>query len=243
MEKKAISVYLAPHQDDELTNLGVDLCREVSEGKEVWCLLFTDGSSSFVREFLGNGEKCPLHPGRHVYRMDRAGFALARDREWRESLAAMGLPAERAVVPEGRAVDGSLTKEQAKELLLRFLAGKNDARVTLKTIMPVTGCRQNPDHTNLGKAAEELFREGGADGLELFFEPILTGKNCPEERDLTRVEPENGEQRKKLEKAAAAYGRWDPAHGFFAVGHHSVKGEFDAFAADPHNLKRRVEKT
>ena len=242
MDEKEAILYLAPHQDDELTNLGVDLCREVSEGKEVWCLLFTDGSSSFVREFLGNGEECPLHPGKHIFRMDRREFARARDREWRESLAAMGLPAEHAVVLDGRAVDGSLTKEQAKELLLRFLAEGGHSHVSLRTIMPVTGCRQNPDHASLGKAAEEIFRKGLADGLELFFEPILIGKNCPEERDLTRVEPADGEQRGKLMKAAAAYGRWEPENGFFAVGHHSVKDEFDAFTADPFNLKRRLER-
>ena len=64
--EKKVFVYLAPHQDDELTNLGVDICRDAAEGAEVWCLLFTDGSSSFVREFLGNGQECSLHPGKHV---------------------------------------------------------------------------------------------------------------------------------------------------------------------------------
>ncbi|MBO4406523.1 MAG: PIG-L family deacetylase, partial [Clostridia bacterium] len=77
-EKREIFVYLAPHQDDELTNLGVDLMRENAAGKEVWCLLCTDGSSSAVRRDLRDGKECPLHAGRHVYPMDRETFSRAR---------------------------------------------------------------------------------------------------------------------------------------------------------------------
>ena len=141
MEKKEALLYLAPHQDDELTNLGVDLCREAAGGKEVWCLLFTDGSSSFVRTFLANGEPCPLHEGRHVYPMDRAEFARARDREFLSSLGAMGVMPGRAVILPGRAQDGSLSKERAKELLLAFLAELPGRKITLKSVMPMRSVR------------------------------------------------------------------------------------------------------
>ena len=238
VNNRKIILYLAPHQDDELTNLGVDLCREAAAGKEIRCLLFTDGASSFVRTFLNNREECPLHPGRHVYPMDRAAFAAARDREWKKSLGALGIPEEHAVIPPGRAQDGSLTEEMAQAILLDFLAECRGAHVTLKTILPVTGCRQHPDHISLGRAAEKIYRRGLVHALELFFEPILLDRPCPEKDGLLRVEPENPEQKKRLAEAAAAYGRWDPANGFYAVGYHSVKDEFDSFTASPFNLKK-----
>ena len=239
-EKREILVYLAPHQDDELTNLGVDLLRETAAGKEVWCLLCTDGSSSAVRKDLENGKECLLHPGRHVFSMDRAAFSRARDREWRESLLALGLSSERAVIAPERAVDGELTREKAKEIVLDFLTSHPAVSVTLKTILPVKDRPQHPDHANLGLAAEDLFREGKADALELFYEPILCMERRPGEEGLIRIEPGNGEERSRILKAAAAYAKWDPEEGFFAIGYHSVKNEFDAFTADPHCLKKRM---
>ena len=238
MEKKEASVYLAPHQDDELTNLGVDLCREAAGGKEVWCLLFTDGSSSFVRTFLANREPCPLHEGRHVYPMDRAEFARARDREFLSSLGAMGVMPERAVILPGRAQDGLLSKERAKELLLAFLTALPGREITLKSVMPMRSVRQNPDHTALALAAEEVFREGKAAALEFFYEMIHEEYDVPEKEGLIRLTPSEKEKRRLL-KAARAYGTWNPEEGFFAIGYHSVKDEFDAFIQDPHALVRR----
>lgn len=235
-----IIAYFAPHQDDELNNLGVDICRECEKGHDVFCTLCTDGSSSFVRKFLGNGEECFLHPGRHVYHMERPEFAMARDREYRASCQSLGIREDRILISPDRAQDGSLSVEKAEGIIRDFLACHPQDEITVKVIMPASGCRQNPDHTNLGNAAKKLYAEGAFSHLELFFEPLLWGEPSPEKAEVERVDPENGEQRKKILKAVAAYNIWDPDKGFFAVGYHSVKDEFDAFAADPHTYRKIV---
>ena len=58
-----IIIYFAPHQDDELLSMGVDICNSIKKGKDVHVVLCTDGSSSGVKNILKNGKTCKKHSG------------------------------------------------------------------------------------------------------------------------------------------------------------------------------------
>lgn len=225
--------YFAPHQDDELTNLGVPVCRDLDDGNAVFCVLCTDGSVSGARRLIGNGEICHLHKGRHPAGFSVPDFIAARDREYIASCRAMGIPEQNILLPDGRAADGSLTAAQAKTLILAAIGGLPPGEVSVNTLAPVEGCRQNPDHAAIGAAARELFSEGRFGTLRLFYEPIHLADGLLKNVPMETLRPGNEAQKKRLLDAAACYDRWDPENGWFAVGYHSVCDEFNAYTADP----------
>lgn len=222
--------YLVPHQDDELTNFGAAICADVSAGREVFCVLCTDGGASGARRLIGNGGGCAWHGGAHLHALSREDFSRARDREFIASCGALGVKAGNIVIPERRAADGSGDKETAKAILLDLLSKRTDGRVTVKALTPLSEGRQNRDHTATGLAAEELFAEGRFDELVLFWEMILLP--APESARLTKITPAPME-RERLLKACAEYSLWDPGAGRYAVGLHSVYDEIKAFEKDP----------
>ena len=230
---KNVTFYFAPHQDDELTNLGAGIVRQLSAGDDVYVVLCTDGGASSVKRMLIDGGGCRWHGGCHHYPLDAAAFTAARDREYRESCRRMGVPADRVLISPLRSPDGGLSVEQAAKIILdalnRFCP---DGRVA--TILPVYRCHQNPDHTAIGEAALQLHRQGRIPAPALFFEQLLCGKT-PEGTGLERLDP-TPEERARLLDAAAAYRIWSPETGFYAVGYHSVADEFDAFCSDPYGL-------
>lgn len=236
MDGERVYLYFAPHQDDELSNLGADLCRCAADGRRPAVVLCTDGSASGARRLLSNGGGCAWHNGKHPTEMDKKTFIKARDDEFYESCAAMGVAPADIRIPENRAADGSLTVSHAKRLILEAAAAYPGKRVAAKTFLPVSFTDQNPDHFALGCAAITLLAEGRIDRLELFLERIHL--DCPgfPHAFAKRIEPRTAEEKERLLKAAAAYRKWAPEAGRFAVGYHSVYDELSDFAAEPYAL-------
>lgn len=222
--------YLAPHQDDELTNFGAAICADLSAGREVFCVLCTDGGASGARGLIGDGGSCAWHDGAHLNELSREEFSKARDREFIASCRALGVRDENILIPARRAADGSGDKETARAIILETLVSHPADRLGVKALMPLSGGRQNRDHTATGLAAEELFAEGRFDELTLFWEMILLP--APGDVRLTKITPAPDE-RERLLKAAEEYSLWDPDAGRYAVGLHSVYDEIKDFEKDP----------
>ena len=223
--------YFAPHQDDELTNLGVDLCHEAALGAAVHAVLCTDGSASSVKRMLCRGDGCAWHQGAHIYTLTDARFIAARDREFTDSCLALGVPGENILISPLRVPDSTLTADRASEIMRHALAGYDPALCEIRTIAPMPERGQNPDHTAVGQAALRFAR---GYRVTLFYEFLLLP---PEDVPELPVLRPSGEERAQLEAAAAAYRRWDPAQGRYAVGYHSVFDEFNDFLSDPLAVK------
>ena len=223
--------YFSPHQDDELTNLGVDLSKEVSAGSAVHVVLCTDGSASGVKRMLCRGDGCAWHAGEHRYTLDIPAFVAARDAEFTESCLALGVPEENIVVSPLRAPDSMLTADRAEAIMRQALSGYAPGDCVIKTIAPASAYRQNPDHTAVGTAALRLKGEYAVSLLwEFILRPAdLTGFTvlCPTKAELSRIK-----------KAAAGYRLWQPERGRYAVGYHSVADEFNDFLKQPICLKQ-----
>ena len=244
--------YFPPHQDDELTNFGAAILKDIAAGYDVRCVLCTDGGASSARSLIGNGEECCLHPGRHDHRLTVPEFCAARDREYKACCRELGLEEENIIISPLRGRDGALTVAQARAIILDAIRGLEPEKVTVKTLAPIPGPRsrgrivpddrdpapyetaidQNPDHTATGAAARELFKEGAFGHLVQFFESIHLDAAGNNAAGLRRITPDEV-RREKYIKAAGCYGIWDPENGFYAVGHHSVKDEFDMMTNDP----------
>ncbi len=227
-------IFFSPHQDDELLTMGVAAANiKSSHVINTHVVLCTDGSASAVFATLANEEACQLHDGLHSYRLTESQFVNARDVEFSESCAALGYRPCELHFPFVRAKDKCLSQEIARQLILSALAEVPDAKVC--TIMPLECDFQHVDHTNLGKAAMDLFEEGQIRELDLYVEPYLVdklkeaGAGIWESLHLETMAPESEEASERLDKAIAAYCRWDPDNKRYAIGRHSVKSEFTDF--------------
>ena len=230
MAKKTV-LYFAPHQDDELLTMGLDICRSVEKGWDVHVILCADGSRSYVRGLLNDGKGCGKHEGVHCYELTEEEFVAARDREFTGSCMALGVPGENIHIPENRAVDGSVTVEEAEAIMLHYLEklGKDSYVCTINS---GNGDAQHRDHKAVGKAAENLLNRGVIRELKSFVEPYLYHKIIanswilPVDPYVDKATEAEGE---KLKKAIGSYSLWDPEQQRYAVGYHSVTTEFNDF--------------
>ena len=224
-------LYFVPHQDDELLTMGIDICNSLNNRWNVHVVLCTDGSNSVVKDILCDRKTCDKHEGMHNYILTAEEFVRARDREFLESCKALGVKEENIHIPQLRYKDGELTVSDGKNIMLQFIEAAGDGCVVCTTD-PDSAKRQHPDHKALGSAAKELFEEKKIHLLKLFMEPYhVSPYTVKLGRDDATPFVIQASQRvhKILEKAARSYSRWNPEHGRYGIGFHSVTTEFDDF--------------
>ena len=78
-------VYINPHQDDETIDMGLDIIRDVKDGRKVYLILMTDGSKSKIYESL---DREFIRTNRS--RISRDDFTYLRDMEMVRALETMG---------------------------------------------------------------------------------------------------------------------------------------------------------
>lgn len=232
--KRKTLLYFAPHQDDELLTMGIDISSSVSKKQDVHVILCTDGSKSNVRKLLNNGKNCSKHKGPHIYELTPEEFTKARDREFVDSCHALGVSPSNVHIPENRYIDGSLTVADAETIIQYYLDiyGKDSL---VCTISPNNGPSQHRDHKALGKAAENLLKRGIISELKLFIEPYHSAKvlnNAQLLKHYPDIEKASADIEKNIKQAISSYSYWNPEELRYAVGYHSVTNEFNDFLKD-----------
>lgn len=221
------TLFFTPHQDDETLSMGSAIIEHV-EKSDTHVILCTDGSKSIIRKVLDDGGSCSYHiKDIHKYSLSENEFSKDRDEEFKDSYEAMGVKESNIHIEDNRAHDGELSKEKAREIILKYLEEYPDAKV--KTVTPFKASGIHEDHRALGEAALELYKEGKIKDLRFYVEPY-------DYKDFKKVNP-NVEvwkvlpsQEEKLLSAMNAYKKWNPESGHYAIGYHSVKSHFDELA-------------
>lgn len=229
--KKKTVIYFAPHQDDELLTMGLDICASVKKKMDVHVVLCADGSRSAVRRVLNNGKGCNKHAGKHCYDLTTEEFIAARDREFIGSCLALGVPKENIHIPEKRCVDGSVSDKEVEKIMLHYLRLLGEDALVC-AISSGNGEAQHKDHKKVGWAAERLLRQGKIKKLKSFVEPYHYPQICGNARGIpvaAYVQRASAETAQKLKNAIASYSLWDPEQKRYAVGYHSVSTEFNDF--------------
>lgn len=222
-----------PHQDDELLTMGAAISKYVALGYDVHVVLCTDGSGSFVRSALNDGGGCSFHTGAHAFSLSTEQFSAARDAEFTDSCIALGVPVENVHIADARGVDSKLGLEQAETIIENYLALYPDAEVW--STSGTVGDGQNVDHCTLGLAASALAGSGEISELKCFVEPYLLSSfvEANPEMQLSMTTADDEDLRSNATDAAEAYCSWDPSSGRYAIGCHSVGGDFSIFLNDP----------
>ena len=235
LNKKNIILYFAPHQDDELLTMGVDISKTcLLPNKEVHVVLCTDGSNSPARYRLYSCKVCPIHNKIHNYPLSKEEFVQARDREFISSCKALGVLPENIHIYEKRAVDGYLSVEHAKEIIKYYVSiyGKD---VEVRTFAPFKfGSYQHADHYNLALAAKTLLKE------KIFFEAKFFIETYHIPKGLKKIiiglfynitkEDVSEQIKEKIEKAIQqSYAYWNPEEKRYSVGYHCVGKMFEYY--------------
>ena len=223
-------IYFAPHQDDELLTMGIDICCNVQQGHEVHVVLCTDGSKSNMRKVIANGKSCSKHHGLHQYELTVEEFIQARDREFMGSCLALGVRPENIHIAKNRDIDGSLNQENAEQIIRHYMAqlGK---RALVCTMSYNSGPVQHRDHKTLGQAVHNLLSQGVIDTAKFFVEPYH--HHQMEDTSHLTTTPALPPVTEHLQQAIASYSLWKPEDGRYAVGYHSVTTEFNDFLKNP----------
>lgn len=222
-----VTLYFAPHQDDELLSMGISVMNSI-EKDDTHVILCSDGSKSNIRRVLNNKRFCTRHFSFHRYDLSIEEFIKARDMEFIDSCKGLGVCESNIHIDEDRTIDGSLDIQKAKEIINKYLDKYENAKV--RTITPF-GCEaQHSDHKNLGHAAIELYKEGKIKDLEFYVEPYFY-------KEFEEVNPDievlcvgvDKSKEDNLLKAINSYKVWKPKEGRYCVGYHSTRPYFDQF--------------
>ena len=222
---KDISLYFAPHQDDELLSMGISVMNSI-ENSDTHVILCSDGSKSNIRKVLNNKRFCKHHFSFHRYKLYIEEFVNARDMEFINSCKILGVSDCNIHIDEDRTVDGSLSIERAKDIMFKFLDKYENAKV--RTITPFGCDAQHIDHKNLGYAAIELYNEGKIKDLEFYVEPYFYKefKEVNPDIEVMSINVDNNKE-DRLQNAINSYKVWKPKEGRYCVGYHSTKPYFD----------------
>ncbi len=216
-------VYLVPHQDDEVLSMSASIRRTIARSGPgcVHVVLVTTGESSGARTTLARGFRAGGHGITRVS-LSRAQFGASRDKEFRASVARLGVPAANVHLglPDAPRIadDGSLDAAAARRVvdaaIDRF--GRAASYATMSDSDP------QADHRRLGEALREAGTRRRVASATYFFPPY----QLPAPRTLSPTTATSRADRDAITRAAREYGTYAPKSGRYGIGWLSVPGAF-----------------
>jgi LmbE family N-acetylglucosaminyl deacetylase len=231
-------VYFVPHADDEVLTFGIPIRNDMAAGKQVYMVLFSAGEHSIAREVInGKYDKestDPTKAGRRVYDkfqhryhipsqegyhpLSVYSFGQVRINDFYRSAAALGIPRKNLAVYT--LPNGHFPENTVKQIMITWLTRFPGATFKTMSAMDI-----HPDHAILGKVLNELYLQGMVKQKANYVSVATRMKYKNIKWPLIKlVRPAD---RKYILNAVQTYKQWDPKHGLFAVGYHSVPNQFD----------------
>jgi N-acetylmuramoyl-L-alanine amidase len=238
-------IYLVPHADDEILTYGVDILNSIRLGRQVKLILFSPSVSSSAFEII-NGRDAqgkPVYDGYlHMYHdpikekyqngyLTRQAFGEARIKEFQQASLELGVQSSNIIVNHFNNINTTdVTNMIQKELNMYPHAefrtmGKEDF---------------HSEHALLGQVLQSFVDRHQIKPSQVrYFISIYTDRfdKTLKQRlgnqaylDLIKKEKTdyliNPLDRKHLQAGINVYKKWDPSHGWYAIGMHSVPEQF-----------------
>ncbi len=210
-------VYINPHQDDETLDMGLDIIRDIKDGREVYLILMTDGSKSRAYESL----EYKLFKAKKS-KISRGDFVYIRNLEMKNALSELGLNEDKIINMKNLNLD--LTKEEVTNAIKKFedTHGKNFSYKTLaKNEFDASEGRF--DHFACHDAVKEFSESNGRNATFFSSKP-----NKDSDSSKIIIKYPNNEEVDIWKRALKKYGNSDFDNGTYAVGYSSVRGAFEA---------------
>ncbi|SDW23394.1 GlcNAc-PI de-N-acetylase [Marininema mesophilum] len=240
-------IYFVPHADDEVLTYSPDMQNEMQQGRPIYLILFSKGEESIAREVLngtydrqsfqkdqiGQPVFCKWHwrvhsPTKEHFAdgtLSHEEFGNARVKDFYRVAKALGI--HRSHVQTYAIPNGHFAPSQVKALIKKYISKFPDADFRTMSSYDI-----HPDHAAMGKALEHLIRTKKIPANQVrFFLSIytdrLSGKTIPKMRYYSQVK-KNSIAYNRIQKSIDFYAKYDPKHGFYATGYHSVPAQFNA---------------
>jgi LmbE family N-acetylglucosaminyl deacetylase len=240
-------VFFAPHADDETLNMGIIIAEHVAAGRDTHVVLMTHGRVTSALDAI-NGTiysgywKCCHNPAAEGYSpITKDQLAEARVREFHNACYQLGVPAANQHVEylDDPASDTgeTLTYDEAKYTIEKYIDMFPTADFYTMSYHDI-----HAEHAACGQALQDLYEAGNITGAVRFVISMAT-RNDLESKGLPipgggwKDTPTDDTIKQKLINACRCYSAWAPDVGSYAVGYHSVAGQFDKLLADPFHYK------
>jgi LmbE family N-acetylglucosaminyl deacetylase len=236
------AIFYSPHQDDESLAMAGSIREHKEAGRQVILVLLSRGENGGLLDITNGTAVCPLGqdcPGGGAHSFGLVQDDIVRGRTAEFTAAAHRLGVDRVVIrdrPDSAWTDYAGFVREVRDTILEF-----EARYPGASHKLVDGYRDviygnPPDDANLTHKACREAAEGLEGQIRDFRYYWVYGYTWPQEqRTADYVLSLSGKQFARKRQALAEYGRWDPGHGRYALGYHSVgKLMIDPAAADPH---------
>lgn len=204
-------VYINPHQDDETIDMGLDIIRDVKDGRKVYLILMTDGSKSWIYEAL---DREFIRTGRS--RISREDFTYLRDMEMVRALETMGVNKENIIFTKNRNLE--IDKNTVIRAIEKFEAehGNNFSYKSLaKNSHDKSG--GNVDHFACHDGVKEFCQKNSRNCTFYSSQPDHEDPNI-------HVKSPTYEEKELWTRALRQYELTDPSLGYYGVGYRSVGG-------------------
>lgn len=248
------TLYVVPHQDDELFTFGLDVVKTLSRGDSVYVLLVTDGSECWVKDMLADGKKCTdggkdFHDC-HKYALSTEEFVASRDKEFFECCSRLGINKDNVHLSNPRFVDMNFSVEEVKAAIKSVVEMINPDRVCVhapRWESSFNPCERNVsmpphiDHCFCGRAVYLLLREKVIKDAEFFIEFYDLERFESLHSDITvrRIEA-NSDEAELIQRAGLAYKVWNPDEGRYAIGWHCDKEMHSNALKKPVSLSYKI---
>jgi hypothetical protein len=241
--EKWFAIYYSPHQDDEAIAFAGSITEHKEAGRPVILVLLTNGKNHRLRRIMNGDMHCILHDTTHHFNLTMEQVMWARKVEFIESARQLGVD-KVYIVDDGQGIDDSLADNDYDGLVARienvilsfenlypgashklisgFLEGDTDDPGT-------SGILRSPTHKACWDAAQNLRNRIN----DFRFYRCYEYSREKENRDAQRVKHLTFEQFAIKRLALEEYKFWDPLHGRFAMGYHSVRDLIDSAFDDP----------
>jgi LmbE family N-acetylglucosaminyl deacetylase len=249
-EKESPIIYLNPHPDDEVLTYGVDILNSLKSGRKVQIVLFSESISSNAFDVINGKDEqghkvydSYLHqfhnPIKEKYQfgyLNRAEFGAARVREYDQACLAFGLkPADIYFVN----LENGFYPKEISHVINTYLKMYPNAEFRTMTKEDF-----HPEHAILGRMLQSFVDRHIIQPSKVqYLVSIYTDRydktvkhRLGNQAYLAFKKKERTEyldsptERKYLQLGIDVYKKWDPSHGWYAIGYHSVPCQFNSLA-------------
>lgn len=223
-DSRRVDVVLTPHPDDETLSLGVWIADAVEHRHRVIVVSITDGRSTGAITAVSTQLR---------RKVTRDEIGDARIRELRAASAALGVaPGDvyAARCDAEASYSGTrVTVSEARAVIEAFAARFPQATFATMSWM----AERHADHLAVGEALRDAAETGVVQHSTFAISRLWWGLRAP--YPVRDVRPVSVAVRRRVLAAAATYRVWDPRQKRYSIGWLSVRRQFNALLADPHD--------
>ncbi|KFZ40182.1 PIG-L family deacetylase [Thermoactinomyces vulgaris] len=234
-------VFYAPHADDETLNMGITIAEHVAASRPTYVVLMTRGRLTSALQAI-NGEiysgywKGYHNPSFEGYEpLTKDTLAQARVTEFHHACTQLGVPRENQFVEylDNPSKEETLEYDEAKAIIRKYIIMFPDADHYTLSYHDV-----HPDHAHVGQALLDLYNEGEINYYVRFIISMATRMQLESKGDPIpgggwKDTPTDSTIQQKLINACRCYSAWAPLLGAYAIGYHSVAGQFEKLLDNP----------